>query len=108
MRHRALLIGVLVPAALSHAFYGAFTHRDHRDHREVRFERTRVSADFGRPPRPHGFRGARSGRCAVREVRALSAPADARGRIALETRTGELEMDGVPGLDRVEVEATLC
>jgi hypothetical protein len=112
MRHRALLIGVLLPAALSHAFYGAVTGRGHRDRPGIRHERVAFSYDVRAPLPPHArpvrTRPMRTGRCDVREVHVLTAPASAVGRIALETGAGELDMDAVPGLDRVEVEATLC
>jgi hypothetical protein len=117
MRHRALLLGVLFPAALSHAFYGALADRRHdRPERHgPRFERIASSYSYdARPPlpphapEPMRMRRMRTGRCEAREVHVLTAPAGPTGRIALETGGGELDMDAVEGLDRVEVEATLC
>jgi hypothetical protein len=50
---------------------------------------------------------ARPGLCAERQVHSLSVPASATGWIACDGR-GEADMDAVEGLDKVEVEATLC
>jgi hypothetical protein len=113
MRHRALLIGVLLPAAFSHVLYGAVTHRGHRDRHGPAHEHFALSHDVRAPRPPHAarpvrMRPMRTGRCDLRDVRVLTAPSSAVGRIAVESGAGELDMEAVPGLDRVEVEATLC
>jgi hypothetical protein len=115
MRHRILLIGVLLPAALSHPFYGALARRDSPGRHEHRREHVMrdVTYDARGSRLAHGRRVVRTApmrgdRCAVREVRVLEAPASGSGRIALEAGQGDFEMDAVRGLDRVEVEATLC
>jgi hypothetical protein len=116
MRHRALLLGVVLPAALSHAFYVAVLDRAGSDRvrrHERRFERAELVYDVRPPSPPHAPRpprlpSARPGFCGVREVRVLGLPASPDGRIALSMGGGELDMDAVEGLDRVEVEATVC
>jgi hypothetical protein len=113
MRHRALLVGVILPAALSHAFYDALTDRGRHDHHGHRSHRVDFSYDARPPLPPHApeairMRPIRTGLCEVRQVHVLTAPATAAGRIALEMGGGELDMEAVEGLDHVEVEATLC
>src|SRR5690349_5298151 len=102
--HRALLFGVLIPAAFSHALYSGLTHRRHV-HRSWRYERTFASPDFMAPPPPPPWAPMTPPTavtpppmraCAVRAVRTLSAPASSSDQIDLATTgAGEVHMDGV-------------
>ena len=46
--------------------------------------------------------------CAARDVRSFSVPADGADHIDLPAGLGDVSVDAVSGLDRAEIEATLC
>ena len=112
MRHTVVFLGILLPAAFSHALYGALRDDDRERRLHVRRHAFEAHSELGRPGsprlRPAHRRHGPSGECPVSEVQPLSAPAGPEGRIAVRIGAGEIDMEAVPGLDRVEVEARLC
>jgi hypothetical protein len=114
--HRALLIGVLIPAAFTHALYSGLRGHGHV-HRSWRYERSFSYSDAPARPAPPWVPGvppvppvAPAAPCdaPARVVRTFDASPARADRLELPGGIGALQVDHVSDLDHVEVEASAC
>ena len=113
--HRALLIGVLLPAAFSPLLWRSLTGGPRHGFRHgFRYERTFRYSELPAPPPPPWAPlapvppAAWDASCETHATRTLSAPADAADQLDLPGGLTALSVDEASDLDHVEVEATLC
>ena len=111
--HRALLIGVLLPAAFTHALYSALRGRSHMQH-SWQYQRSFSYHDAPTPPTPPWMPGAPPVAPAApcdapgRTVRTFDVSAGRADRLELPAGITDLQVDGRSGLDHVELQATSC